>query len=154
MTYLFCTELVVAFYHNHNKYMQQINYITLLISALVGFGIGSFWYSPFLFGKEWMEGRNISKDDIKTNSVFRSYIVQFISSVITFFVLGFIINSVGVTNSSEGAFIGALAWLGFIIPTSISGLLWKKESWTLFLIDTVYYLLILTIGGAILGAWR
>ena len=134
--------------------MQQINYITLLISALVSFGIGSFWYSPFLFGKEWMEGRNISKDEIKKNSVFRSYIIQLIFSIITFFVLGFVISSIGVSNSSEGAFIGALSWLGFILPTNISGILWKKESWTLFLIDTVYYLLILTIGGAILGAWR
>lgn len=134
--------------------MQQINYISLIVTALIGFGIGSFWYSPFLFGKEWMEGRKISKEDIKNTPVLRSYAIQFIFSLITFSVLGFIINSLGASNTSEGAFIGAMAWLGFILPINLSGLIWKKESWTLFLIDIVYYLLILTIGGAILGAWK
>jgi hypothetical protein len=59
-----------------------------------------------------------------------------------------------VRSSTDGSFVGLLAWIGFILPISISGLLWKRDTFTLFLIDVVYNLLIITIGGAIIGAWR
>lgn len=136
--------------------MNTINFIAILVSALVAFGISSFWYSPFLFGNEWMNLNKISPKDmenIKKVGVIRSYIVQFILTIITFAVLGFLVSMSGAQSGTDGAFIGFLVWLGFVLPTSVSGLLWKKESFTLILIDTINYLVILTIGGAILGAW-
>jgi len=135
--------------------MSTINYLPILVSSVVGFGISSLWYSPILFGKEWMEARKISTNDIeKTKGIFRSYITQFIVTLVTFSVLAFIISMADVRSSTDGAFLGLLAWLGFIVPTSLSSLLWKRETITLVLIDTINYLLILTIGGAIIGAWR
>jgi heme/copper-type cytochrome/quinol oxidase subunit 4 len=137
--------------------MEPINFIVIIVASLVSFGIGSFWYSPFLFGKEWMEGRKISEKDLgsmQTSSVLRSYIIQFVLTLITFTVLAFVINMSQAQTSTDGAFIGLLGWLGFVIPLSVSGLLWKKETFTLFLIDAVNHLVVLTIGGAIIGAWR
>lgn len=137
--------------------MEPINFLAIIVASLVSFGIGSLWYSPFLFGKEWMEGRNISEknlDSMKTTSVLRSYIIQFILTLFTFTFIAFVISMSQARTSTDGAFIGLLSWLGLVIPLSVSGLLWKKESFTLFLIDTVNNLVVLTIGGAIIGAWR
>lgn len=134
--------------------MEPINILPIIVSSLVAFGIGSFWYSPFLFGKEWMEGRNIKSDSVEKSGVIRSYIIQFVFTVITFSVLAFLISMAEVRSSTDGSFVGLLAWIGFILPISISGLLWKRDTFTLFLIDVVYNLLIITIGGAIIGAWR
>lgn len=134
--------------------MTQINILPIIVSSIVSFGIGSLWYSPFLFGKEWMEGRHIESESIKKFGVIKSYFIQFIFSVITFSVLAFIISMAEVRTSTDGAFLGLLSWLGFIVPPSLSAFLWKRDSFTLFLIDAVNNLIVLTIGGAIIGAWR
>ncbi len=136
--------------------MNTINFLPILVSAIVAFGLSSLWYSPILFGKEWMEAIKISPKEIeeKTGNILRSYILQFVVTLITFSVLGFIISMVDARTGTDGAFLGLLTWLGFIIPTSLSSLLWKKETLTLVLIDSINYLLILTIGGAIIGAWK
>ena len=136
--------------------MEPINFLAILVASLVSFGIGSFWYSPFLFGKEWAEGRKISEDlnSLQTSSVLKSYAIQFVLTLFTFTFLAFIISMSQARTSTDGAFIGLLGWLGFVIPLSVSGLLWKKDTFTLFMIETVNHLVILTIGGAIIGAWR
>jgi heme/copper-type cytochrome/quinol oxidase subunit 4 len=93
-------------------------------------------------------------DAMNKSNIVHSYILQFVFTLITFTVLAFVISMADVRSSTDGAFLGLLAWLGFIVPTSLSSLLWKKETFTLVLIDSINYLLILTIGGAIIGAWK
>ncbi len=134
--------------------MEPINIFPILVATVVAFGIGSLWYSPFLFGKEWLEGRNIKEENIEKFGTIKRYVVQLIFTLISFSVLAFIISMAEVRSSTDGAFLGILAWIGFIIPSSLAGLIWKRDTFTVFLIDVVYSLLILTIGGAIVGAWR
>lgn len=134
--------------------MEPINIFPILVATVVAFGIGSLWYSPFLFGKEWLEGRNIKEENIEKFGTIKRYVVQLVFTLVSFSVLAFIISMAEVRSSTDGAFLGILAWIGFIIPTSLAGLIWKRDTFTLFLIDVVYSLLILTIGGAIVGAWR
>lgn len=133
--------------------MEPINIFPILVATVVAFGIGSLWYSPFLFGKEWLEGRNIKEENIEKFGTIKRYVVQLVFTLVSFSVLAFIISMAEVRSSTDGAFLGILAWIGFIIPTSLAGLIWKRDTFTLFLIDVVYSLLIFTIGGAIVGAW-
>lgn len=134
-----------------------MNYLPILVATVVGFGLSALWYSPLLFGKEWMDLQKISESealDRQRNGIWKSYVAQFIFSLITFGVLAFGISLAGANTSSDGAFLGVLAWLGFIIPISVSAHLWKKESLMLVFIDAVNNLIVLAVGGAILGAWR
>ncbi len=137
--------------------MNSINIWPILITSVVGFGISSLWYSPILFGKEWADLLSISDKDIanmRASSIWTKYIVQFILSFISFSILAFVMSIIDVSNTSDGAFVGLIAWLGFMLPLFASGFLWKKDPFKLMMIDAVNYLLILTIGGAILGTWR
>jgi hypothetical protein len=137
--------------------MDTINFWPILISSVVSFGISTLWYSPFLFGKDWTNLIKIDDKDMgemKVNNVWRSYIIHFIVTLISFVVLGFAIKAVGIDTASNGAFVGFLAWLGFIIPIAVSDILWKKQPIKLALIETVDLLVTLVIGGAIIGAWR
>ncbi|MES2215857.1 MAG: DUF1761 domain-containing protein [Patescibacteria group bacterium] len=137
--------------------MYTVNIWPIIVAAVVSFAIGALWYSPILFGKEWMALTKISEADMaaaKAKGVWKSYIVHFIANLISFAVLGFIIVAVGVQSGSDGAFFGFLVWLGFTLPLHISHLLWQKAPMKLILIDTVQVLIGLVIGGAIIGAWR
>lgn len=129
----------------------------MLISAVVGFGIGALWYSPILFGKEWMRLSRVSDSDMaqaKARGMWKPYLVHFIMNLVMFAVLGFFVASSDAITSTDGAFLGLIAWIGFIAPMGIYGLLWKREPFKLVLIDSVQILIGLVIGGAILGAWK
>lgn len=137
--------------------MQIISFWPILISSIISFAISSIWYAPALFGKKWMEANHIGETDvaeIRSRGIKRRYLFLFILSLVEFSVLAFIMAGTNVSNTIDGAFVGFLAWLGFMIPLTISGALWKRDGWKLFCIDSIHYLLTIVIGGAIIGAWR
>lgn len=136
--------------------MTSVNIWPILVASIVAFGIGALWYSPVLFGREWMSLMNINASDVdaaRAKGMWKLYIVQFIFTVITFGVLGFVVAATGGRTTGDGALLGLLAWVGFVLPTGVSGLLWEKRSFRLVLINTLSVLLNLVIGGAIIGAW-
>lgn len=137
--------------------MSTINFWPILISAIVSFGIGALWYSPILFGKEWMTLMKISDHDIdvaKNNGISKSYLAHFVTNIVSFGVLAFFISLSGSSNAGDGAFLGLISWLGFVAPIGISNLLWRKDSLKLVLIDSLQVLLSLIIGGIIIGVWK
>lgn len=137
--------------------MYTLNFWPILVSALVSFGIGALWYSPILFGKEWMSLMKISDsdiDDAKSKGMWRSYIIHFIANIVSFGVLAFFIATSSASTAGDGAFLGFIAWLGFIAPIGISNLLWRRDPIKLVIIDTLQVLIGLVISGAIIGAWK
>lgn len=137
--------------------MYTINFWPILISAIVGFGIGALWYSPILFGKEWMELMKLDDMDIdeaKAKGIWKSYLTHFIGNIVSFGVLAFVIATSNASSAGDGVFFGFIVWLGFIAPIGISNLLWRKDPFKLVMIDTFQILIGLLAGGAIIGAWK
>lgn len=137
--------------------MYSINIWSILVATVVSFGIGALWYSPILFGKQWMALTKLTDADMaaaRERGVWKSYLVHLVASFVSFSVLGFIIIAVNATTGVDGAFFGFLVWLGFTLPLHISHLLWQKTPFKLILIDTIQVLLGLVIGGAIMAAWN
>lgn len=139
--------------------MTSVNIWPILVASVVAFAVSALWYSPILFGKEWMALMKISESDISAakqkGGMWGLYLTQFVFTIMTFCVLGFIISATtGLSSASDGAFLGFLAWLGFALPIGVSSLLWEKRSFKLVLINTISTLLNLLVGGAIIAAWR
>ncbi len=137
--------------------MATVNFWPILVASVVAFIISALWYSPILFGKEWMALSKISAADVeasKAKGMWKLYLIQFIVTLVTFSVLGFIITAAGPMSASDGAFLGFLAWLGFVATTAIGGMLWENKPLKLVLIQTISMLLNLVIGGSIIGVWR
>jgi len=139
-----------------------INIWPILVAAIVAFGIGALWYSPILFGREWMA---LSKYASTTSGAAASgagsssgmwwrYVIQLVSTLVLFAVMGFIVASTGSMTAGDGAFMAFLIWLGFSATSSASDLLWAQKPLKLVLIYEICTLVTWLIGGAIIGAWR
>lgn len=138
--------------------MHIINIWAIIVAAIVAFVIGSVWYSPILFGKEWMALTNVTEKDVAAakakGGMWKLYVIQIIMTLITYGVLGFIIAVASGATAADGAFMGFLVWLGFSLADIISGSLWERKPLRLVLIQGAYSLLTLVIGGAIIGVWH
>lgn len=148
-------DSILSYKHNTTT-MQTINFWPILVSTIVAFGLSALWYSPILFGREWMsltQTTNADIDRAKTSGIWRLYAVQFVATFVSFLLLAFIISATASTGGSNGAFFGFAVWVGFVATTTIGGMLWEKRTFKLTLIDTVITLINLVIGGAIIGAW-
>jgi len=137
--------------------MISLNFWPILVSALVAFAMGAFWYSPILFGKEWMNLSNIPEDDATRESsgkMWKLYLGQFIITIVLFCILGFLITAIGPRTVENGMFLAFIIWIGFSLTTAIGKIFWHKTPLKLVLIEEFNNLITWVVGGAIIGAWK
>ncbi|MBD3233937.1 MAG: DUF1761 family protein [candidate division Zixibacteria bacterium] len=131
----------------------SVNYLAVLVAAIVNMIIGALWYSPLLFGKSWMGLVGKSEEDLRKENSPIPYIIAFVSSLIMAYVLSHIIDYIYADSILEGLQAGFWSWLGFTATTFATNYAFQRQSTKLYLIDALYYLVGLLVMGIILAVW-
>lgn len=137
-------------------YGITLNYIAIVVAAVVAFIIGGLWYSPFLFGNAWVKAHGFGEADLarmKTQAG-RSYITMFALTIVMAAVLAILIGLTGIVRWQGGAKLGALCWLGFAATIGLSSAMFGGKKLTTYFIDASYQLVYIVVMGALLAAWR
>ncbi len=141
--------------------MVPVNYLAIFAATILSVVLGSLWYGP-LFGKTWTKLMGWSKSEMDKgaadkNAMMKSYGIQFVGSLIMMFVLAhalvfakFYLHEDGI---SAGLSTGFWNWLGFIMPVSLTSVLWEGKPWKLWLINNGYNLVLLLAAGVLLSLW-
>lgn len=139
--------------------MYSINYLAVIVVAIINMILGGLWYGPF-FGKEWSKMIGFTPEKMaaaKTKGMGTSYTLMFVGSLIMSYILAIFIGSAEahykIWSASYGIHIALLLWVGFVLPLTISSVLWESKPWKLWFINIGYYFVGLIIMGAILGSW-
>lgn len=77
---------------------MEINFIAILVAALIPMLLGFIWYHPKVFGKTWMQAAGMSEEKIKTGNMPLIFGVSFVCSLI----LAMVMN----TLAYHDAFVG------------------------------------------------
>ena len=134
---------------------MEINYLAVLLAAVVYMIVGSLWYSPLLFAKPWMKLLGISKDKMgNPDSLPKLLIISFVCGLVMAYVLSHVINAFQATNAVDGAMGGFWMWLGFVATYGLVNTLYAGKPLKLFYIDTGYYLVSLVLMGMVIAAMR
>lgn len=135
-----------------------MNFLAIIVAAIVNVIIGSLWYSPLLFAKPWAKASGMKKEDMGKNRKMGAgmYIPPLIAAFVTSFVLAWFLNALQITTVGGGIQIGFLAWLGFTTTAQVlnSWVFSNGRPKELYLINTGYHLVIFCVMGAILAVWR
>lgn len=134
--------------------IAHLNYWAVVVAALSTFVVGSLWYSPFLFGKKWMELNGFTEESLRESTlpmpvVFGS---SFIASLLAAFVLAMFLGSAA--NLWFGLFVGFMIAVFWIATARLNTILFERQKFSLFLIHAGYDLVAYMVMGAIIGAWR
>lgn len=133
-----------------------INYIAVVVAALLGgMALGFIWYGP-LFGKQWMKVVEIDQkkiDAAKKKGMGKTYALSTLGALIMAYVLAHFINYAQATTVVAGLQVGFWAWLGFVATTMLNNVLFGNKSWKAYQIEAGYQLVALLIMGAVLSVW-
>lgn len=135
----------------------NINLLAVGVSAIVSMVIGSIWYGP-LFGKVYMKAvgmeqwSEVEREQMKKKMAV-TYIVQFVASILTFFVLGWLIGALDERTVAGGLKIALIVWAGFVVPLKLGDAIWGGKM-VLFWLGSGNMLLTVLAAGAVIGAWR
>ena len=134
----------------------QINFLAVLISAVIYMAIGFVWYSPLGFAKIWMAAVGKTEAQMKESCKdgWKGMFVYFLGLFLLSTVLAYFIDYADAGSATEGIGVGAWAWLGFVATTSLGGVIFEKKPFRLYLINNGYALVGMVISGAILASWR
>ena len=132
-----------------------VNYIAIIIAALAGFGLGAVWYT--VLAKPWMHAVGLTEAECKARNQGAGRIVPFVISLVALFVMAWmlagIMGHLGQVSIRGGVISGFLVWLGFVITTMGVNHAFSGAPTKLTLIDGGYWLAVLLIQGAVIGAF-
>lgn len=138
--------------------MVPINYFAVLLAALSSLPLGFLWYGP-LFGKQWIKLSGMTEEKMKkakeSGQDKKGYAISFLGALVMAYVLAhalvFAASYTNTTGVSAGVMVGVWNWLGFVMPVTLSTVLWDGKPWKLWIINNGYNLLQLVIMGLILA---
>ncbi len=132
----------------------EVNYLAILLCGVIAMLLGTFWYSPFLFGKIWLESLDKSEEDLKKDfKPFKTYTLTFISYLVMAFGLAQIMTFMDAYSVPEGIRVAFLCWVGFTVAPMLVNSLFEGKKIKLLGVDTGYHLIVMLVFGTILGAW-
>jgi len=147
-------------------HFPPVNYLAVLVAAILMFILGGLWYSPVLFMKKWLALQDRTEEQMKAQAAAANmplmYASAFVTALITAWVMAHLLGHFAVAvdpdvmrpSAAHGAMFGFVCWLGFVAPTTYTTAIFSGKPKQLWFIDTTYYLVSFVIAGAILGAWR
>jgi hypothetical protein len=161
---------------------MEINFIALLVSALVTLVVGFIWYNPKVFGTIWMRENNFTPEQLKSGNMLKIFGLTYLFSLmITMTLMSLTIHQSGAVGMvggpplidsakpsfaafmadygmayrtfKHGALHGFMSGLFFAFPMiGINGL-FERKSWKYILIHAGFWTVCLTLMGGIICAF-
>lgn len=161
---------------------MEINYLAILVAAIVPLVLGFIWYNPKFLGTVWMREAEMTEEKMKSGnmavifglSLLLSFLLAFFVQTLTIHQFGALGMIGGDAATDEilpsfqafmddygnayrtykhGAFHGLLAGLFIVFPIMATNGMFERKSWKLTFINSGYWTIALTIMGAIVCGW-
>ncbi len=128
----------------------DINYLVVLIAAIVPMALGFVWYSLRVFGTAWMKDVNLTENDIK-NGPGLGFVLAIAGSFAQSYVLAHFIDYARATDLVSGAGVGLWLSSGLVATAIGFNYIFAKRPRRLWLIDAGYAVVSLTVMGALIA---
>jgi len=133
--------------------MLPINWLAVLVAAIIRMAVGFAWYSPPLWLKPWQALTGVTPETMKAG-LGKAMVVDVIASLVMSFALANIIVGANISDWLNGALAGFWVWLGFQATLLVSLWGYENRSLKLIAINLGNNLIALLLMGALLAVWR
>lgn len=107
-----------------NEIVLNINWLAVVVGAIIAYLVGWLWYSPKMFGPKWMEGVGVSCDDPSAPPPVAPMVTQAIAT----FLLAWV---VGVTATHNALTTTILIVVTYLFLLAAAGLFAQKSCYAI-----------------------
>jgi hypothetical protein len=133
----------------------RINYWAVVAAVLAGVVVSSLWYSPLLFGRQWLELRAVIPAAAPEPSLPAwKVVVEVVRELVVGYVLARFDLLGGVVDWKGALGLGFWAWLGFPVAMLVGASLWDNKPWLLSAIHGGDWLVKMLVMAVVVGVWR
>ena len=136
--------------------LSGLNWLAVLVGAVIYFALGALWYSPVLFMRPWQRSIGWDADRTPPQQSVTTYIVPFLAYVVMAVAVGLLAEATGSDNAGEGIVLGLVIGVGLsLMHTLVDAAVDpnKPEPWTWFAINGAYHTIGLIIVAVIVSVW-
>ena len=160
---------------------MPLNYYSILAATFVSLIVGFVWYNPKVFGTIWMNETGMTEEKARQSNMLKVFgLTIFYSFLISFTLSGIVIHQFGALGMiggdatkalpsyaafmadygnafrsfQHGALHGFMTGLLFVLPITAINSLFEQKSWKYILVTSGYWMVSLTIMGAIICGWK
>ncbi len=136
------------------KRKVRLNYLAILVSALVYFAMQGVWFTVFM--KEWLAGIDKTADQLHEagGSVVLAYAIGFAGALVMAAAISWFTQMTGKQTIIRGILVGIIAWVGFVLTTWSAEYAFEEKGLRILMINTGSSLIGMVVMGAIQGAWK
>jgi hypothetical protein len=137
--------------------LGELNWLAVIVGALIYFALGALWYSPAFLGRQWQ--RSIGWDPERTPPEMQitTYLVPFLAYLVMAIAVGLLAAATGTDELVEGVVLGLVTGVGLNLMHTLVDATFdpgKPEPWTWFAINGSYHTIGLIIVAVIVAIWR
>ncbi len=129
--------------------MNRVNLLALAVVAVIAFVASSIWYSPLLFGRQFLE---LSGPTASPHPSALKVLCELLRTFVLAYVIARLILRLNVTDWKGAIGLGLWLWLGFPVVLLTGSMLWQNVPWQLAAIhsgDWLIKLLLIPVGVAL-----
>ena len=158
---------------------METNYLAILVAALSSFVVGFIWYNPKVFGTIWMNEIGMTDEKAKQGNMVKIFGFTFLFALMFAFMMPTITNhQIGALqlaggNENDEAFLaymqvhgemfrsfkhgalhGLIAGIFLALPIVATNSLFEQKSWKYTFVTAGYWVVVMTVMGAIICGWK
>jgi len=130
---------------------SRMSYIGMVMAVVGAALVSAVWYSPLLFGKQWME---LSGAIPGATIPAWKPLLDLIREFVVVYVLARFVSRLGIVDWKGALSLGFWVWLGFPVQMLVGASLWDNKPWMLDLIHAGDWLMKMLLESLVLAAWQ
>jgi Protein of unknown function (DUF1761) len=136
--------------------LGDLNWLAVIVGALIYFALGALWYSPVFLGKPWQRATGLEQADMEGGPGPAIYVAPLLGYLISAIATGMIAKATGASTFGDGIVLGLVVGIGYsTVITAITAVFSPKlpAPFTWFWITASYNLVGLLIVGVLVSVW-
>jgi len=137
-------------------HLMKINYLAVLVAAVLHFIIGGVWYGV-IFSNQFIKLIGWSPEklaQVGNENHGKEYLIAFVSSLVLVYVLAHFVQYTKAKSAIDGIQTAFWLWLGFIVTTQLATVIFEERRLGLYVLNVAYQFVGCSVAGVILALWR
>jgi hypothetical protein len=136
--------------------MVHVNYLAVLVAAIVVFVLGWLWYSPLLFFKPWMRARGLDPAAAMAGAKMPAgkLVIELVRCIVLAYVIARFVALLGITSWMGAVHFGVMLWIGLPVILLIGSVLWENTPVKVAAIHAGDWLVKLLVIPIIVTVWH